>query len=99
MDPRNLDELIAKLRKLPSWGVVALAVRAARRVQPLFDLPKTAPDRWKHLQSVEFALRLAEVTNGASLRAKFSAAARAAAARAAAEGAWARLAEAEPFWD
>lgn len=49
-----------ELKQLPLRAIVAFAVRTARRVQPLFDLPLKWTGRNNHLVAVDEALRLAE---------------------------------------
>jgi|SRR5579871_2563856 len=48
------------LRQLPLRALVALAARCARRVQPLFDLPKDQTGRPGHLRVVDYAIEIAE---------------------------------------
>ena len=51
---------VNELSELPLRAVVAFAVRCARRVQPLFDLPPRHPKRMPHIVAVNHALDFAE---------------------------------------
>lgn len=50
----------AQLAELPVWAIIGYALRCARRVQPLFDLPESFPERMLNLRHVESILSLVE---------------------------------------
>jgi hypothetical protein len=50
---------IMELQELPKWACVAYAARCAMRVQPLFNLPITHPERDTLLHAVDRAIALA----------------------------------------
>ena len=51
---------LGELTQPPLRALVAYAARCARRVQPLFTLPDDHPDKQKHSEAVERAVRTAE---------------------------------------
>ena len=57
---RSAFPSLGELTQLPLRALVAYAARCARRVQPLFTLPDDHPDKQKHSEAVERAVRTAE---------------------------------------
>jgi hypothetical protein len=57
---------VEDLRKLPLRAIVAFAVRCARRVEPLSELPADHPQRAARREAIENAIRLAEEVSGGS---------------------------------
>ena len=49
-----------ELQELPLRAIVAYAVRAGRRVQPLFELPDKSPNRLQHMLAIDRALATTE---------------------------------------
>jgi len=57
----QVDPFGKALRKLPRRAMVALAVRCARRIQPLlYQIPSNWPERHNHLDALEKALATSE---------------------------------------
>lgn len=56
------------LRQLPLLAIVALVARCAKRMREGFDLPADFPDRQRHLNAIDSAIRVAfAYANGAAL--------------------------------
>lgn len=58
-DPTDMLATIEELRQLPHWALVAYAVRAARRVQPLYKGKGVTPE---HAKAVDQAIQFTELS-------------------------------------
>lgn len=56
----NEQEIRVGLSKLPRRAIAAFSARCARRVQPLYALPKDYPEEARHREAIDAAIRLAE---------------------------------------